>query len=128
MVLEFCPLGSLLDLLTHEEAGNEHSFHKAAERKTYYDITMGIADCFVYLHHEQIGDPLIHRDLKPANVLIAGHDESDMTAKVADFGESTSFDSQAAEARSKNGGIGDVLTMVSCVRLGHATLLISALG
>ena len=73
---------------------------------------MGIVDCFVYLHHEQIGDPLIHRDLKPANVLIAGRDESDMMAKVADFGESRIFDTKESEERAK-AGEGEALTMVS---------------
>ena len=115
LVLELCPLGSLHDLLNNQEA--EHSFEKktAGSSKTYYDITMGIVDCFVYLHHEQIGDPLIHRDLKPANVLIAGHDQSDFVAKVADFGESRRFDAKEAEERAKNGGP-EALTMVSLNR------------
>ena len=51
-------------------------------------------------------------DLKPANVLIAGVDQSDMTAKVADFGESRRFDLKEAEARDNNNGGGDALTMV----------------
>ena len=115
LVLELCLLGSLLDLL--EDTATEHSFEKTTDgkRKTYYDITMGIVDCFVYLHHEQIGDPLIHRDLKPANVLVAGHDQSDFVAKVADFGESRRFDAKEAEERAKNGE-SEALTMVSLSR------------
>ena len=118
LVLELCPLGSLHDLL--KDSMIDHSFEKTPDRQTYYDITMGIVDCFVYLHHEQIGDPLIHRDLKPANVLIAGTDESDMTAKVADFGESRRFDAKAAEAARDNDGRGDALTMATriyCARV-----------
>ena len=110
LVLELCPLGSLLDLLEDKET--DHLFEKTTERKTYYDITTGIVDCFVYLHHDQIGDPLIHRDLKPANVLIAGHDQSDLAAKVADFGESRRFDIKEAEERGKLGEA-EALTMVS---------------
>ena len=60
LVLELCPIGSLLDLLKNTETF-EHSFEKTHEQRTYYDITMGVVECFVYLHHEQIGDPLIHR-------------------------------------------------------------------
>ena len=110
MVLELCPLGSLHDLL--KDSMIDHSFAKTPDRQTYYDITMGIVDCFVYLHHEQIGDPLIHRDLKPANVLIAGHDQSDLAAKVADFGASRRFDAKEAEERGKLGEM-EALTMVS---------------
>ena len=43
------------------------------KESTYYDVSVGIAECFVYLHHEQPKNPLIHRDLKPANVLIDEH-------------------------------------------------------
>ena len=103
-------LGSLLDLLKSTEI--EHSSEKTTARQTYYDVVKGIVECFVYLHHGQIENPLIHRDLKPANVLIAGKDESDWSAKVADFGESTRFNQQAADDRVKEGGE-EALTMVS---------------
>ena len=113
LVLELCPLGSLFDMLKKDDS--HHTFKKTPAQQTYYDITMGIVDCFVYLHHEQIGDPLIHRDLKPANVLIAGHDQSDFVAKVADFGESRRFDANESEERAKNGE-SEALTMVSLSR------------
>ena len=113
LVLELCPLGSLLDQL--KNLVSEHSFQKMAEHKTYYDITMGVVECFVYLHHGQIGDPLIHRDLKPANVLIAGSDHTNMTAKVADFGESKRFDTVEADKNLAQGGGGGGVTMVSYI-------------
>ena len=96
IVLEFCQNGSLDDLLKLREN---------TWREPYFRIATGIVSCFVYLHHEQPKEPLIHRDLKPANVLIA----DDISAKVADFGESTRFDEAEAAAREGQ----DVVTMVS---------------
>ena len=85
IVLEYCSKGTLGGMT--KDPSNTWEGH-------YYEIALGVARCFVYLHHEQPGEPLIHRDLKPDNVLIAG----DGTAKVADFGESTRFeDTRAAE-------------------------------
>ena len=79
LVLEFCARGTLKDVLvataTHELNHDwSHPFFK---------ITMGIASCFRYFHHEQpSGEALLHRDLKPENVLISDTFE----AKVRDDG------------------------------------------
>ena len=103
IVLEFCPLGSVVDLLKDEDNSWSSPYHSIAT-----DITQG----FVYLHHGQPGNPLIHRDLKPANVLIA----KGIVAKVADFGESIRFNMKEASKLAKDGkhaGKADVLTMVS---------------
>ena len=75
LVLEFCARGTLKDVLvataTHELNHDwSHPFFK---------ITMGIASCFRYFHHEQpSGEALLHRDLKPENVLVS----DDFEAKV----------------------------------------------
>ena len=63
----------------------------------------GVATGMRYLHSGQGGGaPLMHRDLKPANVLVA----ADYTPKIADFGESNTFDRALAEQ-----GDTDALTM-----------------
>ena len=75
--------------------------------RRFYDIAVGIARCFVYLHFDVPGEKLIHRDLKPDNVLIA----DDLTAKVADFGESRRYDSREGKVRfEKHDGV-DAVTM-----------------
>ena len=75
LVLEFCERGTLKDLLTATAT------HKLKHDWGYpfYQITMGIASCFRYFHHEQpSGEALLHRDLKPENVLVS----DDFEAKV----------------------------------------------
>ena len=75
--------------------------------RRFYDIVVGIARCFVYLHFDVPGEKLIHRDLKPDNVLIA----DDLAAKVADFGESRRYDSREGKDRfEKHDGV-DAVTM-----------------
>ena len=99
IVLELCENGSLDDLFKKRE--NTWS-------EPYFRLATGIVSCFVYLHHYQPKEPLIHRDLKPANVLIS----DEITAKVADFGESTRFSIEDAEKQAAAHDGMDVLTMV----------------
>ena len=82
IVLEFCSGGSLYDLLKHRGA------LRLTWAEPLYGIVLGITRCFAYLHYGVPRQQLIHRDLKPANVLLT----EDMTAKVADFGESRTFE------------------------------------
>ena len=93
LVLEYCSNGSLKSLIRHSK--ND----LGAWTTQYYSVTVGIAKCFKYLHHD-LPSPLIHRDLKPDNVLI----DDSLVAKVADFGESKRFD-QAAAALTEDGGL-----------------------
>ena len=84
IVLEYCPNGSLQDLLhtTCVDRKTEVTSAEAEENLwevTFLGIIAGIVACFKYLHHDIGGEPLIHRDLKPANVLLA----KQMQAKVA---------------------------------------------
>ena len=98
IVLEYCSKGSLGGMV--KDPSNTWEEH-------YYEIALGVALCFRYLHHEQPGEPLIHRDLKPDNVLIA----NDSTAKVADFGEARRFNS--AEAGEEDNGDASIMEMTT---------------
>ncbi|KNC51060.1 HT1 protein kinase [Thecamonas trahens ATCC 50062] len=72
MVTEFCPNGDLSDVI------HRHGFVSRDEQLNYLlDICKGMA----YLHERG----MVHRDLKPENVLL----DANFTAKVADFGLST---------------------------------------
>ena len=109
IVLEYCSRGSLGGMVKNQS--NTWEDH-------YFEVALGVARCFKYLHHEQLSEPLIHRDLKPDNVLIAG----DGAAKVADFGESTRFEATLASAEINDGNL--TMTMVGtpmyCVRILNA--------
>ena len=83
IVLEFCANGSLNTFLA-EDAGTWTDVR--------HGLAVGTAKGLAYLHHE-LTEPLIHRDIKPDNVLVS----ADVVAKLADFGESTRFDTKLAK-------------------------------
>ena len=92
LVLEFCPRGTVKDLLVATQSHDlPHNW-----QHPFFQITLGIAACFRYFHHEQpSGEALLHRDLKPENVLLA----DDFVAKVADLGCSRRYDQDEAVRR-----------------------------
>ena len=123
IVLEFCPHGSLRDLLAMKELTmvDGSKLSELTWTSAYFRIMLSVAECFRYLHHEQLdGNPMIHRDLKPDNVLIAEHDGRPVP-KVADFGESRTMslaeahaerkDHLANEEEEEDAEAGDFLTM-----------------
>ena len=63
-----------------------------------HGLAVGTAKGLAYLHHE-LTEPLIHRDIKPDNVLVS----ADVVAKLADFGESTRFDTKQAKEDALDG-------------------------
>ena len=83
IVLEFCANGSLKTFLA-KDAGTWTGVR--------HGLAVGTAKGLAYLHHD-LTEPLIHRDIKPDNVLVS----ADVVAKLADFGESTRFDTKLAK-------------------------------
>lgn len=76
MIFEFMSNGNLGDWISGERR-EESRFDALARLR----CAVGIASAVEYLHN-QSETPIVHCDLKPSNVLL----DSDMTAKVADFG------------------------------------------
>ncbi|KAL0489228.1 serine/threonine-protein kinase/receptor [Acrasis kona] len=102
IVTEFCPGGSLEDLIhdrDHKKAKKLHS-KVSFEKKCY--LLIGIANGMTYLHSME--PPIIHRDLKPSNVLL---DKMHTHAKVCDFGTSKLLASDA----TMTGRIGTICYM-----------------
>ena len=96
IVLEFCSNGSLKSFLRKKAGTWTGMRHGLA-----VDTAKGLA----YLHHE-LTEPLIHRDVKPDNILV----DENVAAKLADFGESTRFDTKLAKGDPTDGH-SDALTM-----------------
>jgi len=99
IVIEFCPHGSLKPYLV-QTPGTWAGLRCV--------LAVGSAKGLAYLHHE-LAEPLIHRDIKPDNLLVG----EDNVAKLADFGESTHFDTKLAkEDADDNGDNALTMTMV----------------
>ena len=98
IVLELCANGSLDGFLRLRTATSWNQLG--------YGLALGASKGLRYLHHE-LKQPLIHRDIKPENVMV----DVEVVAKLADFGESTSFDVQAAKRQADDGDFDDALTM-----------------
>ncbi|KAG7568705.1 Protein kinase-like domain superfamily [Arabidopsis thaliana x Arabidopsis arenosa] len=76
LVYEYMEKGSLQDILTDVQAGNQELMWPARHK-----IALGIAAGLEYLHMDH-NPRIIHRDLKPANILL----DDDMEARISDFG------------------------------------------
>ncbi len=74
-MLEYCPYGSLADLLKH--------FHTLPQELVRFYAAQIVA----VLEHMH-GRNIVHRDLKPGNILI----DDRYSLKVTDFGDSKKLD------------------------------------
>ena len=98
-MLEHCEHGSLKTFLGPKTAYDEESraFIEVDEAEVgtwaglRHGLAIGVAKGLEYLHHG-LNEILLHRDIKPDNILVT----EELKAKVADFGESTRFDEEAA--------------------------------
>ena len=80
MLLEFCPGGSVIDMLKEYKEIKRSSLSERQILAILYDVTDAIA-----LLHGAKPQAIIHRDIKPENILIA----RDGRYKLCDFGSCT---------------------------------------
>ncbi|XP_042435918.1 G-type lectin S-receptor-like serine/threonine-protein kinase At4g27290 isoform X1 [Zingiber officinale] len=81
LLYEYMPNGSLDKFLFDKVKA------RSLDWKSRYNIILGIARGFLYLHHDS-RLRIIHRDLKASNILL----DKDMNPKISDFGLAKIFD------------------------------------
>ncbi|XP_062097654.1 LEAF RUST 10 DISEASE-RESISTANCE LOCUS RECEPTOR-LIKE PROTEIN KINASE-like 2.1 isoform X2 [Humulus lupulus] len=79
LVYEYMPNGSLDNFIFNKEASGEEN--NRLERKTLYQIAIGIAKGLEYLHCG-CNTRILHFDIKPQNILL----DEDFCPKISDFG------------------------------------------
>ncbi|XP_072967965.1 probable LRR receptor-like serine/threonine-protein kinase At1g05700 [Typha angustifolia] len=94
LIYEYMPQGSLRDhLIGTYQAGKEKFLSWRKRTEIAVDAALGLE----YLH-EGCTPPIVHRDVKTSNILLS----SDLKAKLADFGLSKAFNTDADTHISTN--------------------------
>lgn len=92
MLLEFCPRGSLVDVL-YRKVGSEYEPRTALPEHKVLELLTMVASSVAHLH--SMSPPVCHRDLKLENVL----GNADGTYVLCDFGSATTRTLPAKRSR-----------------------------
>jgi eukaryotic-like serine/threonine-protein kinase len=107
---EYCPGGSVDDLVTKEGACNPEEAVR---------ITLQALEGLAYTHSVSVDSEatgLVHRDIKPGNILLSGTGP-DRIAKVGDFGLAKAFDRAGLSGHTMTGAIAGTLAFMSYPQL-----------
>ncbi|XP_039026717.1 PR5-like receptor kinase [Hibiscus syriacus] len=113
LLYEFMPNGSL-DKFIYHHGSRDHQL-RVLDRKTLFEIAVGIARGLEYLH-QGCNTRILHLDIKPHNVLL----DDDFLPKISDFGLTKSCERKQSVLSSitARGTIGYIAPELFCRNFG----------